>query len=505
MQTGYVLLATIAVPLLAAGLLTAVPSRYPQVVRLIAVAVGFALFGLSCYTFFAYQLASGEQFQFELRWAWIENVGFLGDDGITLHLGVDGIAAPMVLLTGIVAFAGTLVSWKIEYRNKDYFVLFMLLVSGVFGVFASLDLFFWFFFYELAVLPMYLLIGVWGASSVFPTFARTKEYGAIKLTLYLVGASVLIFIGIFAVFIEAGLGTFDLPALWAYSEETGFDPNFQKVVFPLFLIGCGVLAGLWPFHTWSPDGHVAAPTAVSMLHAGVLMKLGAFGIIRLGMQLTPEGAEFWMPALIVLATVNVVYGAVSAMSQTDFKYMVGYSSVSHMGYVLMGLATLNVIGVNGAVLQMFSHGVMTALMFAMVGALYDQAHVREMSVFGGLAQRMPRFVAFFAIAGLASLGLPGLSGFIAEFHVFVGTFQTYPALGGLAVLGAAITAVYILRMLALAFFGPANERWKDLLEMNRFEQAGGALLIAFILLMGVFPSPFVDRIVESVELIPSVG
>jgi len=505
MQTGYVLLATIAVPLLTAGLLTAVPSRYPQVVRVIAVAVGFALFGLSCYTFFAYQLASGEQFQFELRWAWIENVGFLGDDGITLHLGVDGIAAPMVLLTGIVAFAGTLVSWKIEYRNKDYFVLFMLLVAGVFGVFASLDLFFWFFFYELAVLPMYLLIGVWGASSVFPTFARTKEYGAIKLTLYLVGASVLIFIGIFAVFIEAGLGTFDLPALWAYSEETGFDPNFQKVVFPLFLIGCGVLAGLWPFHTWSPDGHVAAPTAVSMLHAGVLMKLGAFGIIRLGMQLTPEGAEFWMPALIVLATVNVVYGAVSAMSQTDFKYMVGYSSVSHMGYVLMGLATLNVIGVNGAVLQMFSHGVMTALMFAMVGALYDQAHVREMSVFGGLAQRMPRFVAFFAIAGLASLGLPGLSGFIAEFHVFVGTFQTYPALGGLAVLGAAITAVYILRMLALAFFGPANERWKDLLEMNRFEQAGGALLIAFILLMGVFPSPFVDRIVESVELIPSVG
>jgi NADH-quinone oxidoreductase subunit M len=317
----------------------------------------------------------------------------------------------------------------------------------------------------------------------------------------LVAASVPIFVGIFAVFVEADIGTFDLPML----HEATYDPNFQKVVFPLFVIGCGVLAGLWPFHTWSPDGHVAAPTAVSMLHAGVLMKLGAFGIIRLGMQLLPAGAEFWMPMLITLGTINVIYGAISATAQTDFKYMVGYSSVSHMGYVLMGLATMNPIGVNGAVLQMFSHGVMTALMFAMVGALYDQAHVRTMSVFGGLAQRMPRFVAFFAIAGLASLGLPGLSGFIAEFNVFVGTFQTYPALGALGILGAAITAVYILRMLALAFFGPPNERWADLKEMTHFETVGGALLIAFMLLMGVFPSPFVDRIAESVLLIPGVG
>ena len=504
MQSGYVLLATIAVPLLTAAALVAVPSRYPNVVRALSVAAGFALFGLSLYAFFAYQVADGDAFQFQLRWLWLENVGMLGDKGITLHLGIDGVGAPMVLLTGVVAFAGTLISCKIDYRNKDFFVLFMLLVSGVFGVFTSLDLFFWFFFYELAVLPMYLLIGVWGASSVFPTFVRTKEYGAMKLTLYLVGASGLIFIAIFAVFIEAGLGTFDLPTLWQHADQGGFDPNFQKVVFPLFLIGCGVLAGLWPFHTWSPDGHVAAPTAVSMLHAGVLMKLGAFGIIRLGMQLLPEGAQFWMPMLITLGTINVIYGAISAMAQTDFKYMVGYSSVSHMGYVLMGLATLNPVGVNGAVLQMFSHGMMTALMFAMVGALYDQAHVREMSVFGGLSQRMPRFAAFFAIAGLTSLGLPGLSGFVAELNVFLGVFRTYPALGALGVLGAAITAVYILRMLALAFFGPPNERWKDLKDMTRLEVAAGALLIAFILLMGVFPSPFVDRISHSVLNLPGV-
>jgi NADH-quinone oxidoreductase subunit M len=505
MQSGYFLLAMIGVPLLTAIVLVLVPSRYPQAVRVISAVAGFVLFGLSLYAFFAFELGGGGAFQFDIRWIWIENVGVLGERGITLHLGMDGIAAPMVLLTGIVTFAGTLISWKIDFRNKDFFILFFVLVAGVFGVFVSLDLFFWFFFYELAVLPMYLLIGVWGASSVFPTFSRPKEYGAMKLTLYLVGASVLIFIGIFAVFVEAGEGTFDLPVLWQHAEQGGFDPNFQKIVFPLFLIGCGVLAGLWPFHTWSPDGHVAAPTAVSMLHAGVLMKLGAFGIIRLGMQLLPEGAEFWMPMLITLATINVIYGAISAMAQTDFKYMVGYSSVSHMGYVLMGLATLNQVGVNGAVLQMFSHGVMTALMFAMVGALYDQAHVRDMGVFGGLAQRMPRFAAFFAIAGLTSLGLPGLSGFIAEFHVFVGVFETYPALGGLAVLGAAITAVYILRMLSLAFFGPPNERWSGLQEMSRFEMAGGALLIAFIVLMGVFPSPFIDRISEAVAQVPGVS
>ena len=206
MQTGYALLATIAVPLLAAAALLLVPSRYPNVVRGIAVAAGFALFGLSLYAFFAYQLVDGEQFQFQLRWDWIENVGFLGEHGITLHLGIDGIGAPMVLLTGVVAFAGTIISCKIDYRNKDFFILFLVLVAGVFGVFTSLDLFFWFFFYELAVLPMYLLIGVWGASSVFPTFVRTKEYGAMKLTLYLVGASALIFIGIFAVFVEAEIG-----------------------------------------------------------------------------------------------------------------------------------------------------------------------------------------------------------------------------------------------------------------------------------------------------------
>ena len=508
MEDGHLLLALIAIPLLTAVALVLVPSEQKDIIRKLAVASGLAMFVISLYVFIDYQANDGEQFLMQLRYDWLENVGILGENGITLHLGVDGIAAVMILLNGVVTLAGTLISWKIDYRNKDFFILFFILTAGVFGTFSSLDLFFFFFFYEIAVLPMYLLIAVWGSSSRFPTFYRTKEYSAMKLMLVLVGASVLLFLGIFATFTEAGLGTFDLPALYAHGQEGGFDTDFQKWIFPLFAIGAGCLAGLWPFHTWSPDGHVAAPTAVSMLHAGVLMKLGAFGILRLGIQMFPEGAEFWMPALIILGTINVIYGAISALAQTDFKYVIGYSSVSHMGYVVMGLATLDPVGINGAALQMFSHGVMTALMFAMVGAVYDQAHTRTLAVFGGLASKMPRFAVFFLIAGVTSVGLPGFSGFIAEFNVFVGLFTDYPLLGAIAIFGAGITAVYIFRLLALAFFGQFNEeRWGGLKEMNRFEMVGGTLLIVFIVFMGLWPAPFVDRISPTVVnfLLPGVA
>lgn len=484
-----------------------VPSAKKDVVRGISLVSAAVLFAISLYVFFDYQVNDSEQFGFIIRYGWLSNVGILGNDGITLYFGIDGIAATMILLNGVVTFAGTLVSWKIEYRNKDFFVLFFVLTTGVFGTFASLDLFFFFFFYEIAVLPMYLLIAVWGSSTKFPNFIRTKEYAAMKLMLVLVGASVLLFLGIFATFIEAGLGTFSLTDLYAHSQAGGFDTNFQRWVFPLFAVGAGCLAGLWPFHTWSPDGHVSAPTAVSMLHAGVLMKLGAFGILRLGIQLFPEGAEFWMPALIALGTINVVYGAISALAQTDFKYVIGYSSVSHMGYVVMGLATLDPVGMNGAALQMFSHGVMTALMFCMVGAVYDQAHTREIAAFRGLATKLPRFAIFFLIAGVTSVGLPGFSGFIAEFHVFVGVFNTYPVLGALAVVGAGITAVYIFRLLATAFFGEFDEqRWGNLKEINRFEFVAAAVLVVFILFMGLWPSPFVDRISHTlVNFLPGVG
>jgi len=497
---GYVVLATLLAPVVAMTLLLFVPGNQKTAVRWISILAGAVMLGLSTYIFVAYQVESGGDFspiQMQLRWDWIENTAFLGEDGIQLHLGVDGISALMVLLTGIVAFAGTLASIKLDYRTKDFFILFWALVAGVYGTFFSLDLFFFFFFYELAVVPLYLLIGVWGSTR--------KEYGALKLTLMLVAGSVLIWIGIFAVFHEAGLGTFNLVALWEAGESGGLSENFQKTFFPCFVIGCGVLAALWPFHTWSPDGHMSAPTAVSMVHAGVLMKLGAFGIIRLGIQLLPEGAEFWMPGLMVLGTIGAVYGAVAALTQRDFKLISGYSSVSHMGYVLMGLATMNAIGITGAVLQMFSHGVMTALVFLMIGAIYDQAHTRDLKDFGGIGKVMPLWVIFYTIAGLANVGLPGLSGFTAEFHIFVGTFRTYPVAGVLAIFAAALAAAYMLRLFSIVFFGPTNPRWLNLHDITPMERMSGALLIGAIIVMGVWWAPFVERVGDTVELLPRVA
>jgi NADH-quinone oxidoreductase subunit M len=492
---GYVVLSTLAMPLLATIAVLLIPGTQKMAVRYTSLLFGTLALGLSVYLFTAYQL-SGDSIQMQLRWPWVENVAFLGENGITLHLGLDGISGLLVLLNGIVAFAGTLVSWKLDYRTKDFFVLYWVLITGVYGTFFSLDLFFWFFFYELAVVPLYLLIGIWGSTR--------KEYGAMKLTLMLVGGSVLIWIGVFAVFRDAGLGTFDLPSLWEAGENGTISATSQKIYFPFFVVGCGVLAALWPFHTWSPDGHMSAPTAVSMVHAGVLMKLGAFGIIRLGIQLLPEGAEFWMPGLMVLGTIGAVYGALAALTQRDFKLISGYSSVSHMGYVLMGLATMNDIGVTGAVLQMFSHGVMTALVFLLIGALYDQSHTRDLKDYGGVAKVIPAWVVFYSLAGLANVGLPGLSGFTAEFHIFVGTFRTYPIFGALAIFAAALAAAYMLRMFSIVFFGPFNPRWSGLKDLRPVEYIAGGALIASMVVMGVWWAPFTDRVGVTVTQIPGV-
>ena len=489
---GYLLLSLPLIPLGAAVLLMFVPSGERTLIRIVTGASSVAMFVISVYVFFAFDYR-GEQFQGVLAWPWFENVGFLGENGVQLKVGVDGIAAPMVLLTGIVILTGTWVSWKQEHRSKDFFILLFVLVAGVYGTFIALDLFFWFLLYETAVLPMYLLIGVWGSGR--------REYGAMKLMMMLVAASILIFTAIFGIFTEAGLGTFDLPSLF----DATYDQTFQKIMFPLIVLGCGTLGGIFPLHPWSPDGHAAAPTAVSMLHAGVLMKLGAFGIIRLGFQMMPEGGEFWAPALLTLGIVGALYGAIGALRQTDFKLMTGFSSVSHMGYVFLGLGTLNLIGMSGAVLQMFAHGVMTALFFLLIGALYDQSHDREITHYSGLAKQMPIWAVFFVIAGLASFGLPGLSGFIAEVHIFIGAFRAYPIVGGLAVFTAAITATYLLRMFARTFFGEADPRWSGVGEITWAERAGATVLSISIFALGLWPAPWIDRIAMGLEMgIPEV-
>ncbi|MAG34668.1 MAG: NADH-quinone oxidoreductase subunit M, partial [Dehalococcoidia bacterium] len=336
-----------------------VPRRREWTIRILATLAGLITLALSVWVFIGFDWTKAE-FGTDDGYQFVEWYEWLPELGITVRLGIDGISAPMVLLTGLVIFTGAIISWNIADRNKEYYALLLVLVSGVFGVFIALDLFFLFFFYEIAVLPMYLLIAVWGSTR--------KEYAAMKLTIYLVAGSILVWVGMLAVFVESGAETFNLAALAQYE----YPRTFQLIFLPMFFIGFGVLAGMWPFHTWSPDGHVAAPTAVSMLHAGVLMKLGAYGILRVGFGLLPEGTAFWAPFFIILGTINVVYGALSAMSQRDLKFVIGYSSVSHMGYVLLGVATLNQVGLTGAAVQMFTHGTITGLLFVLVGLTYDK-------------------------------------------------------------------------------------------------------------------------------------
>jgi NADH-quinone oxidoreductase subunit M len=487
---GYLSTITVA-PFIGAILIMLTPRRWPWLIRAIAAVVSGISLLLSLIVFVTYDWQAGG-FQFREAYDWIPELG------IAAKLGVDGISAPMVLLTGLVIFTGSLVSMKIADRPKEYYALLLVLVAGVFGVFVSLDLFALFFAYEIAVLPMYLLIAVWGSTR--------KDYAAMKLTMMLVAGSILIWVVMLALFVQTGSRTFDLETFASPAVQRALPVVFQVVFFPMAFIGFGVLAGMWPFHTWSPDGHVAAPTAVSMLHAGVLMKLGAYGVIRVALWVLPEGAHFWSPLFLTFGTVAAVYGAFSAMAQRDLKFVIGYSSVSHMGYVVVGISTLSLMGLSGAVFQMFSHGIMTALFFALVGSIYDQAHTREIGIFGGLARTMPWFVGFFALAGLASLGLPGLSGFVAEFLIFLGAFQTYPIVGALCAAAVAVTATYILRLVARAFFGPFNVRWAWLHDMLPNEWIGAIILVATLLIAGMYPAPFTSMIQASAApIIDAVG
>ena len=488
---GYVLIALCLLPLGVALSLFLVPTRVRSITIFLTGTSSLVMMALSFYVFFKYAF-HGEQFQGVLAWTWMQNVGLLGEKGIQLKVGVDGIGASLVLLTGVVVVPATWVTWKIQDRMKDYFILLYLVTAGVYGAFVILDLFFWFLFYEMALMPMYLLIGVWGSTR--------KEYGAMKLMMMLLAGSIFIFTVIFAIFSHVGAGTFDMVVLLQAHK----DPNFQKIFFPLLVIGCGTLGAMFPFHSWSPDGHAAAPTSVSMLHAGVLMKVGAFGVVRLGYQMMPEGGAYWSPALIVLGAGAGLYGAISALRQTDMKLLMGFSSVSHMGYVFLGLGTFNAIGWSGAVLQMTAHGWMTALFFLLIGGMYDQSHNRDIPNFSGMAKQMPIWSIFFIFASMASLGLPGLSGFIAELHIFIGTFRSYPIVGGLAVLTAAITTTYLIRVLAQAFFGEMNPRWAHLKEITWMERAGAVVLALAMLTLGMWPSPWIERIAPSIINIPGI-
>jgi NADH-quinone oxidoreductase subunit M len=399
-------------------------------------------------------------------------------------VGVDGISVSMIGLTSLVVFAGIFASWEVEFLTKEFFVSLILLATGVFGFFISLDLFTMFLFYELAVIPMYLLIGIWGSGP--------KEYSAMKLTLMLMGASALLLLGILGIYFNSAPDGGQLSfSILEISKKTIPMPA-QYLFFPLTFVGFGVLGALFPFHTWSPDGHSSAPTAVSMLHAGVLMKLGGYGAFRVAIYLMPEAAHELSWIFIILTSISVVYGAFGAIVQKDLKYINAYSSVSHCGLVLFAILMMNQTALNGAVIQMISHGLMTALFFALIGMIYGRTHTRLINEMGGLMKVIPFLSVSYVIAGLASLGLPGLSGFVAEMTIFVGAFQ-HPDLFHrivtiVAVTSIVITAVYILRVIAILLLGPStNEHYSHFADAKWYEKVSTVTLITFVAVIGIAP------------------
>lgn len=493
----------VAVPFLTMIAVVLTPGRADRMIRWISAAgCGLHLL-LTCALVYQYWVLASPEMEAVSKATLtklylVERVPWFSTLGISYFVGVDGISVSMIVLTSIIIFTGVLASWYVEERAKEFFALLLLLVTGVFGVFVSFDLFLFFMFYELAVLPMYLLIGVWGTGP--------KEYAAMKLTLMLLIGSAFVLVGFFALYHASGKYTFDLQEL----ASVQYAPEFQRWVFPMIFVGFGVIGALYPLHTWSPDGHSSAPTAVSMLHAGVLMKLGGYGALRIAVYLMPEGAQMWGLFFMVLATINIVYGSFGAIMQKDLKYFTAYSSVSHCGFVLFGVATLNFMGFKGAVLQMFSHGIMTGLFFALIGMVYGRTHTRLIPEMGGLGKVMPWLATMFYIGGLASLGLPGLSGFIAETHVFLGGFFGNPwmdatatrALTLIATTSIVVTAVYVLRGLATVFQGPiTDEHFKDLGDARLPERISTGMLAATLFVVGLAPSLFINLTESSIMTI----
>jgi NADH-quinone oxidoreductase subunit M len=487
----------------AAMIILMIPARRKMEVRGVALAAATYALLLSLWVYIQYLTQPLTGYQFVEQYSWLPALG------ISLHFGVDGISAPLVLLTGVVMFTGVLISWGefdehthlsagIQDRPREFFAFLFVLASGVFGVFASLDLFMLFFFYEIAVFPMYLLIVIWG-------WIQTREYAAMKLTLYLFIGSVIALVGALAMYWTAGqssgIYTFDMLQL----EKAGFSASFQNLWFLPVFFGFAVLGGIWPFHNWSPDGHVAAPTAVSMFHAGVLMKLGAFAALRVGIMLLPEGAQHWSWLIMLCATVAVVYGAFIAFVQTDLKYMIGFSSVSHMGLVMLGLSTLNKTGLTGAGVQMFSHGVMTALFFAVTGMIYDRSHTRQIPELGGMSKVMPFAAIGFIIGGLVSMGMPGFSGFVAEFPIFLGVWQSQWLVAVIASISIIVTAAYIMLNIRKVFFGNMPEKLEGhMTDVTVLDKVAITTLCLLMVGIGLFPSLMVPMVQTGVNHIPQL-
>ncbi|MCS6294638.1 MAG: NADH-quinone oxidoreductase subunit M [Nitrospira sp.] len=465
----YTLLIILFAPFLGALALIFVSNRQVSLVRGIAAGSAFVSLAASVYLFYAYDSVKGG-FQFIQRIEWSRQLG------ISLHLGVDGIGTPLVLASGILLFAGIFVSWHIKDRMKEFYIWILILAAATIGVFMSLDLFFLYFFYEMSVIPMYLLLGMWGSHTkkylemtdpeglkqrdsvgfIFNFAANSKEYAAMKLVLFLSAFAVAALMGILLIYKFSGLNTFDILIL---REKAHFSGPLATLIWLLIFFGFASIAPIWPLHSWSPVGHAAAPAATSMLHAGVLMKLGHFSIIRVAFEILPETTRELMPIAAVLCIFSIIYGGLVAYYAKDTKYVIGYSSSSHMGYVFLGMAALDYISLSGAVIYMFAHAMATGMLFAMAGWVYDQTHTRDIPSLGGLSNRMPFISAAFVIGCMASIGMPGTVNFIAEVMIIVGSWNKYPFQVVVAVLGIVLTMAYLFKMMRGLFYGSMAEKY----------------------------------------------
>lgn len=495
-------------PIVGAVVLILVPGERLTLVRTIAAVSSGVSFLASFYLLYAFDYVRGG-FQYLEQYEWASNLG------ISFFLGVDGISVPLVLASSVLLFAGVFVSWHIQDRAREFYIFLLVLASATMGVYVSLDLFFLYFFYEMSVLPMYLLLGMWGSHTkgylemkdtakrdsvgfIFNFASNSKEYAAMKLTLFLSAGAVVALLGIFLVYAGTGLNTFNLLEL-AGHEQT-FTPVMRTVIWVLLFFGFASIAPLWPMHSWSPVGHAAAPAAVSMLHAGVLMKLGHFSIIRVVFWLLPQTTKEWAGLIAILCVFSIIYGGLVAFFQRDTKYVIGYSSSSHMGYIFLGMAALNMISMTGAVLYMFAHALATGMLFAMAGFVYDQTHTRDIPSLGGLGKQMPFIMGAFVIGLMASVGLPGTVNFIGELMILAGSWDRYPVQTVIAVVGIAITLAYLMRMFIGLFLGEMDPQWGHAHDASPIiDRLPLLIMIAGSLYFGLFPSQFIHVISSGVQ------
>ena len=471
-------------PVIGAAAILFLPSERKETIKTVAAAASAVPLVLAVQLFLNFDRTTAG-LQFVEHYTWIKSFN------IEYFMAIDGLSIPMVLLTAFLSFLCIIASWRIEKAIKGYFALFLLLETGMMGVFCAMDFFLFYVFWEVMLLPMYFLIGIWGGPR--------KEYAAIKFFLYTLAGSVLMLLAMIAFYFNVqdpvtGGHTFNMLHMMDQANHGGI-LNLNSVRFIVWIglfIGFAIKVPIFPFHTWLPDAHVEAPTAVSVILAGVLLKMGTYGILRISYPMLPDQATNFMVPMAILGAINILYGAFCAMAQTDMKKLVAYSSVSHMGYVLLGMSSMTVAGINGAVLQMFNHGTITAMLFLCVGVIYDRAHHREINGFGGLGLQMPIYTSVFSFALFAALGLPGLSGFVSEVMVFMGAFPVHRTITIISALGVVIGAAYVLWMLQRVFLGPKQDKYDSLPDINARELVTLVPIGVIVLVLGVYPMPVLN-------------